>query len=280
MNDSAIVIVLKHPDGSFFYTRPMGRRVHVDMPAGDFGVFVTPLEAQKDNESETEWLDNMRADVINEVIDSVGPYSPTRMRSGRIPLPPEGLTLEWLSKHSTDMCRQDCADFMNKATLQAEPVGMWCDRIEADSKEQWSQKKKTLAEMKAQGAQDVDLSIKEIDRLLEAAPVARIPANAIPADEISNKYRDCWTWTDNKPVVNIDMAKARGQKMAELRGKRNAALDELDKQSNRYSKDKKKSDEIDATKQLLRDATIAIEANLNGSETLQAIDAVKLPEVV
>lgn len=84
----------------------------------------------------------------------------------------------------------------------------------------------------------------------DATNVQVIEKNAIPNDRT---FRDAWA--QNGKAVHVDMPKARELHMGRLRKMRNEKLDQLDKDFNRASGQKKQAeaDAIEAKRQRLRD---------------------------
>lgn len=94
-----------------------------------------------------------------------------------------------------------------------------------------------------------------------------MPDNAIPTDR---EFREAWADITPEPVIDIDMMKARSLHLARIRLKRNAILNELDKQSIKAqdTEDLTKLTEIRVKKQKLRDLPEIIKDRLNMAKTV------------
>lgn len=88
-------------------------------------------------------------------------------------------------------------------------------------------------------------------------------------------FRDAWCDVTPEPKIDIDMPKARNIHRNRLRELRKPKLDALDIESMKavIAKDEKKTNEIEAKKQVLRDVTIhpAIEAASTPEELMKVI---------
>lgn len=93
----------------------------------------------------------------------------------------------------------------------------------------------------------------------EVVLTREITESDLPSDR---EFRNAWTDATQESRVDIDLAKAKELKLAELRAKRNALLDASDKEMTRALEleDAEKIAALKAARQALRDATEPLKA--------------------
>lgn len=107
--------------------------------------------------------------------------------------------------------------------------------------------------------------------------VAFVDDEAIPDDPVLRKYRDAWDWQDTTPTMDIDLQRARAVALEHLRQKRNAELSRLDVDEMKHAGDAQRVAQVRARKQALRDMPITVAPDLEKAQTLEALEAVRLP---
>lgn len=109
---------------------------------------------------------------------------------------------------------------------------------------------------------DVSRAMEAGDQLIELPQDWQAP-NA--------KYRDCWREKDGDIVV--DLAKAKAQKLEEIRQERNKRLEESDKELMIAISKDQPQDAIKAKKEALRDLPDAAETALKKLKKVETVDA-------
>lgn len=99
---------------------------------------------------------------------------------------------------------------------------------------------------------------------------------AIPDDPVLRKYRDAWT-TDGSGV-HIDIERARVVALTALRKVRDEELARLDIQEMKHAADAQRVAQVRARKQELRDMPATVAQDLAKAETVEELEAVRLPD--
>lgn len=87
--------------------------------------------------------------------------------------------------------------------------------------------------------------------------VADLPEENMPSDRT---FRNAWTWTTTKPVIDIDFPKAQEITKNRLRVERKPLLEALDIEVMKNITNAGKLSEIESRKQVLRDVTLKADA--------------------
>lgn len=92
----------------------------------------------------------------------------------------------------------------------------------------------------------------------------------------TREWREAWTWKTSKPVIDIDMEKARAIHLNRIRLQRDEKLKELDVEVMKNITSPKKIEKIEKEKQRLRYLPAALKTQLNKCRTVKDLKLTKV----